>query len=301
MVVAPVLLRAFARRLVLGLWAVSLLWPSASSAVTTNKGVVLVLHAVTDSGWELGDTRSCETVSLGSLSQVKTRLRGDGKPQLVMLYAAFPPDSAGDVAGACFGIRYTDNVRVLSFGACNGKGLEASAAGWPASGSGTSTAVIPAATGNLVPLYWFALSAKGPGKFSVEPHPLVNLGAKVANSALPSVLAPVTGFGRVGFDLEGEVPTPGQVVAKQGICCVDGCWFLSDLECAHYAGVFLGPNVTDCEELPCGGGGPPLKGGCCLPGGCEPYSAVDCARLGGYFLGEGVDCDSLPCPGTEGN
>jgi hypothetical protein len=286
--------RILARLILIGLVMLAPALDRHPAQAATNRGGAFVLHACSGADSESDQTNGCPADSgVHRLSQVRVRLRGDGKPHLVKLFAAFPEDSLGEIAGTCFGIRYSANVRVWSSGACNGDGIEASAVGWPASGGGTTISLSPMGRGTLIPLYWFLLSAKGPGYFEIVPHPLTSLGARFGNGSMPPRLEPVVGFGRIGFDVDGVLPVPGGETQTGG-CCLEGCLVLSKVECDFYKGLFLGPNVKTCIEMPCSEHA--LKGGCCLPSGCEAHTPRDCARLGGDFLGEGVDCDSLPCP-----
>jgi hypothetical protein len=266
-----------------------------AGAVRDNEAGVLLLHAYTGRDWELGQPGCFPDSLLQDPELVTTRLKGDGMPHLVRVYAGFASDTVSEIAAFSFGIRYSDNVRILSSGACIGDGMEIPNSGWPASGGGIMANCSPPVRGRMIPLYWFAMSAKGPGFFEIVPHPLLNAGARFASGSMPPHVAAITGFGKLGFDLEGFSPIPGTKEVEGG-CCVGSCFPLSSIECAYYRGTFLGTNVK-CDQLPCGEN--PLRGGCCLPAGCEEHSALDCARLGGIFLGEGVGCDSLPCPGPD--
>ena len=91
-----------------------------------------------------------------------------------------------------------------------------------------------------------------------------------------------------------------------GACCLgsDGCFVISEFDCAAEGGLFAGEG-TDCKP----DGGCPLDGACCLGSdGCFVISEFDCAAEGGLFAGEGTDCkpdggcplDGACCLGSDG-
>jgi hypothetical protein len=281
--------------LLLGAALLGMAGSSRADVLVTNAGGVFVLHAPSMNPWEPGTVDACEQAPPASLSQVQTRLPADGVPRLVILYAYFPPDSSALVLGTCFGIRYSKNVKVWSYGACTSGGFELPNDGWPASGGGNSVAnshAKLAESGKPVSIYWFAVSAKGPGFFETTPNPGQNFGGKFGNTDIPAHLEPIAGYGKIGFDLDGFAPAPGHPAVK-GACCTDACWPLSEIECTFFKGIFLGPGAT-CTNEPCGP--TPLTGACCLATGCEMFSLLDCAKMHGISLGEGVSCGSRPCP-----
>jgi len=281
---------------VFALIALLVLWPCATaSALVTNDGGVLLLHVASDIAWEPGEQDPCEGAPLESWDQARTRLPADGIPRLVVLYAAFPPDSTGEVAGTCWGVRYSEQVKLWSSGSCSPGGFDLPNMGWPASDGGISVVNQPfklALKGKPVPLYWFAVSSKEPGFLEIVPNPNPQLGGKFGNTDALAFLSPVAGYGRIGFDADGYVPEPGSR-PPEGACCLDICYALAKNECDFYQGIFLGSGTT-CDNDPCGPDA--LKGACCLTGGCEMFTLLDCARLGGVSLGEAVSCGNRPCP-----
>jgi hypothetical protein len=194
-----------------------------------------------------------------------------------------------------FGVRYSENVRLVGQGSCSGGGLEIIMNGWPASHGGTSFNVMPDAVqvGKIIPLYWFAVSCRGEGTFEVIPHPAPKLGGRFVNTDYPPLETPIADFGRIGFDRDGYVPAPGPE-PKVGAACVQGeCRLLTRRECELYQGVWLGENAT-CVSEPCRDDA--RLGGCWLAAGCDTLTALNCAKAGGYFLGEGIGCGQRPCP-----
>ena len=271
--------------------------PAGWAAVPSDAGGVLVLHVESKVPYEYGTFDHCGDLVLSDPAQAVTRLPGDGIPRLVGVYAVFPPDSVGAIRAISFGIRYSESVRIVGQGACNAGGLCISLNGWPASDGGMSVQ-FPTNTekkARVIPLYWFALLSKGGGSCELIPSPLAKLGGRFVTVEVPPQQEAITGYGRVGFDSDGFVPTAG-ARAVLAPCCVDQCWLLTKQECEQYHGDFLGVGMT-CDNRPCRDDA--YLGGCCLPEGCKMLTLVDCARDGGTPLGEGVRCDSVPCPKPE--
>jgi hypothetical protein len=277
-----------------GLASVSVGW----AAVPSNAGGVLVLHVESEVPYEYGTFDHCDDLVLSDSTQVVTRLPGDGIPRLVGVYAVFPPDSVGAIKAISFGIRYSEGVRIVGQAACNAGSIFIAMNKWPASNGGMSVhfPVEAERRARVIPLYWFALLSKGEGSFELVPSPLAKLAGRFVTVEVPSRQEAIAGYGRIGFDSDGFVPTPG-ARAVLAACCVDQCWLLTKQECEQYRGYFLGIGMT-CVNSPCREDA--YLGGCCLPEGCEMLTLVDCARGGGTPLGEGVRCDSLPCPKPMG-
>ena len=268
-----------------------------ASAGPTNRGGALLLSFHPDAVYELGTLDHCDQLGLTDPGSAVLRLPADGTPRIVGLYAVFPADSVGTMKAISFGLRYSENVRLVAAGPCNGGGMEIAMNGWPRSHGGISVHVMPegVTTARIIPVYWFALMARGPGSFEVIPHPMPRLGGRIVSTDVPPVDEPIVDFGRIGFDAEGYLPVTG-VAAPIGACCVeDRCWLLTRRECELYSGGWMGAGVG-CDHDPCR---PEAWGGCCLDGGCEPMTLVECARRGGIPLGIGVNCGDRPCPGPE--
>ncbi len=276
--------------------AVLLLCAGSACAEATNAGGVLILHV--EDRYELGSYRMCGSLSLEYREQAVTRLPGDGQPYLVGCYAAFPPGHPGHVRALSFGIRHTQNVRVISLGPCNEGGMIIPSQEWPASGGGVSLPFPAHMTkaGELASIYWFAVLSDGEGFLELTPHPVYRLGGTFVDAEMPPREESITGYGRIGFDQDGYLPMPGESHLRGACCTPEGCWIRTELECRHYEGVFLGVGAG-CGSEPCGDFA--LKGGCCLQEGCEEHTWMNCILLGGHFLGEGVLCDSVPCPDPE--
>jgi len=277
-----------------GLASVSVGW----AAVPSNAGGVLVLHVESKAPYEYGTFDHCDDLVLSDSTQAVTRLPGDGIPRLVGVYAVFPHDSVGAIKVISFGVRYSEEVRIVGQSACNAGGIFIANNSWPASNGGMSV-WFPGGveeSARVIPLYWFALLSKGEGSFELTPNPLAKLAGRFVTVEVPSQQEAIAGYGRIGFGSDGFVPTPGARPALAA-CCVDQCWLLTKPECEMYRGYFLGIGMT-CDNIPCREDA--YLGGCCLPEGCEALTLVDCARSGGTPLGEGVRCDSLPCPKPMG-
>ncbi len=259
----------------------------------TNGGGVLILHAASSQAWVPDTVDVCRRGDLVKWSEARTRLPADGVPRVVLCYAAFASDTASEMKAVTFGIRYSPTVHLYSYGACTDGGPEFPTNGWPHSGGGDSVVNHEARNGSLIPVYWFVLSATGLGFFELTPNPLPNMGGQFANSDVDPRVESVTGFGRIGFGENGTLPEPGHP-EPLGVCCVEnGCYTLSEGQCASFGGTFLG-NASKCSHAPCGVLA--VRGACCLPSGCEQLTGVDCVKRGGVFLGEVVRCDSIPCP-----
>jgi hypothetical protein len=274
--------------------------PAAWALAPTNAGCVFVLNVESEIPYESGTFDHCGELLLADPSKAVTRLPGDGRPRLVGLYAVFPPDSVGSLRAFNIGIRYSGGVRIWGEAACNAGGLFIGMEGWPASNGGMSVQIMDEGVkkSRVIPLYWFALSAKSAGSFEVIPHPLPKLACRIVGTDFPPVEEAVMGYGRIGVDQDGFVPTPGgrAVLAP---CCVGeyGCWNLTKSECEHYHGDFLGYGMT-CSNSPCREDA--WLGGCCLATGCEMLTLVDCSRQRGTPLGEHVPCEATPCPQSGG-
>jgi hypothetical protein len=266
----------------------------SSAKAPGNAGGVLMLHVESELAYEYGTFDHCADLVLSDSARAVTRLIGDGVPRLVGVYAVFPPDSVGAVRGFCFGVRYSENVRVVAQAPCNAGGMSIAMNGWPAPNGGMSVhiAVEGVKESRVIPLYWFAILGKGKGSFELIPNPVPKLAGRFVSVEFPYQEEPITGYGRLGIDQDGFAPAPGAraVVAP---CCVDECRLLTKEECELYRGDFLGVGMT-CQNSPCREDA--YLGGCCLPEGCEMRTLVDCARDGGIPLGEGTRCDSVPCP-----
>jgi hypothetical protein len=269
--------------------------PAGWAAAPSNGGGVLMLHVESELPYEYGTFDHCGDLVLSDPARAVTRLPGDGIPRLVGVYAVFPPDSVGAIRVVSFGVRYSKSVRVVGQVPCNAGGLSIVMNGWPASNGGMSVHVPAEAEkkSRVIPLYWFAVLAKGQGSLELIPHPLPKLAGRFLSVEVPYEQEPIVGYGRIGFDSDGFVPAPGAGAVVAPCCCVDGCWLLTKQECELYRGDFLGIGMT-CDNSPCREDA--YLGGCCLPEGCRMLTLVDCARGGGAPLGEGARCDSVPCP-----
>lgn len=268
--------------------------PAGWATAPSDAGGVLVLHVESKVPYEYGTFDHCGDLVLSDPAQTVTRLPGDGIPRLVGVYAVFPPDSVGAIRAISFGIRYSESVRIVGQAPCNDGSIFIAMNRWPESNGGMSVhfPITGDKRSRVIPLYWFALLSKGAGSFELIPNPLAKLGGRFVTIEVPYQQEAIAGYGRVGFDSDGFVPTPGPR-AVLAPCCVDQCWMLTKQECEQYHGDFLGVGMT-CDNLPCRDDA--YLGGCCLPEGCKMLTLVDCARDGGAPLGEGARCDSVPCP-----
>ena len=290
------------RGALMALWVGSLMLGASAVRVPgalamNNDGGVLLLHYESIDDFEGGNF--CELFTLRDPKAPRLRVPADGREHLIMAYASFPTDSVGWVAGVTFGIEYSPTVVVHSHGACNRNGLVIPEHGFPKSPSGVAVVNSPPSLGNIIPIYWFLVSAKGPGTFALTPHPNPNHGGSFATSEKVPTVSPICGYGSVGFDLEGSVPIPGQT-QRMGACCLETCYDLSPADCDWFGGTFLGVDAT-CETLPCGEEA--RVGACCVGGTCELYTALECIQLGGRFVGEGTECSDDACSqsnATEG-
>lgn len=272
---------------------------TAWATAPTNSGGVLLLHVERETPYEYGTFDHCGELGLTAPASAATRLPGDGIPRLVGIYAVFPLDSIGAIRAFSFGVRYTENVRIVGQVPCNAGGMAISMAGWPASGGGISVH-IPSEVetrSRVIPLYWFAVLSKGPGSIELTPHPMPKLAGRFVTIEVPYEQEPIVGYGRIGFNQDGFEPSPGPRAVLAPCCVKDECWLLARPECETYHGDFLGVGMT-CDNRPCRDDA--YLGGCCLPEGCKMLTLVDCSRDGGSPLGEGVQCDSLPCPKPAG-
>jgi hypothetical protein len=272
--------------------------PAGWATAPSNGGGVLMLHVESEVPYEYGTLDHCGDLVLSDPVRAVARLVGDGVPHLVGVYAVFPPDSVGAIRTISFGIRYSEGVRIVGQAPCNARSISIAMNMWPASNGGMS--VHYPAEGDrrsrVIPLYWFALMGKGEGSFELIPNPLSKLAGRFVSIEVPYQQEPIAGYGRIGFDSDGFVPTPG-ARAVVAACCVEQCWLLTKQECEQYHGDFLGIGMT-CDNLPCRDDA--RAGACCLSTGCEMLTLVDCARGGGTPLGEGARCDSVPCPQPTG-
>lgn len=263
----------------------------AESSSPQNEGGVLLLHFEEDGGVD------CDGFRLGSWDSAIAKVPADGQEHRLSIYAAFPPADSVFVAGVTFGIRYSPTVEIVSHGTCSGEGREVPQKDWPASGTGTAFAFQPFQTEPLFGVCWFIVRAKGPGFFEVTPHPTPDHAGAFGNYEVPVHLESIRGYGRIGFGFEGLVPEPGPAVPR-GICCLDRCFEISQVDCAFYKGLYLGEG-TDCQSGPCGENA--LKGACCLEGECVSLSRFECVKASGTFLGETVDCAPSCCVNTTGS
>ena len=260
-----------------------------------NAGGVLVLHCATQVSPETPADKLCEAAILSQSSDALTRFPGDGKRVVVFVYAAFDADSVVDMRAVTFGLRFTANVKIAGSGICNGGGLAIPTPGWPSSGTGVSFMFDPSSKERMVPIYWFLVSCVGPGYFEVTPNPNQHMGGNFADSSVPALLEPVAGYGAIGFDLEGSIPVPGQLVPS-GACCLGErtCIQFTKEECLYYFGEWLGPSIDCAKDDPCQ---PEADfGACCMSAGCQTLTRRECTKQGGTFLGEKVPCQGDPCP-----
>lgn len=282
--------RRLRRALVLGVMTSALTLGATGVAWSLNNdGGVLLLNMETLD--DLAGGNYCEQFTLTDPLAPRLRLPADGRPRLIMAYAAFPPDSVGWIAGLTFGIEYSSTVTVHSHGACNRLGLVLPEHGFPKSHSGVAVVIDPVSLGNIIPIYWFVVSSSGPATFSLTPHPNPRHGGSFGTGEQVPTVTPICGYGSIGFDLEGSVPLAGPI-ERRGACCLDYCRKLGPTDCDWFGGTFLGEDAT-CDTSPCG---PEARvGACCFGTTCEVYTALECIQLGGKFLGEGSECSADSC------
>ncbi len=286
--------RAFVLSAAAVMLALALTIPSSSFAQTqfggpTHEGVAYVLSYASElpEGTLVGD---CLTFPRPTAGDYEVSFEADGVPRIFVLYAVLPDGEPMDLAGATFGIEYSETVELKGWGYCHGNGVVIPTPEYPASGAGIALSFRPRYEESPAPIAWFVLSSKEDGYFAVEPHPIPRQAARVGNFDAKPHLEPVVGFGRIGFGNEqGHVPEVGQDV-KRGVCCLDECLLLTEFECAHYAGLFLGEGV--CDPGVCTAETP---GACCVAEGCEVLTRAQCYSAVGEFLGEGVTCTPDVC------
>lgn len=259
----------------------------------SQEGAVLALHAEPALDPD-GDAASfCAPGSIADAAGARIRLPGDGTWHVIRAYLATGPDSSLALAGATFGVRYTPNVKVRGQGLCNGEGIGVPGGEYPASGTGTGFTFRPIKTGRCIPVAWFVVSARGPGYFEVTPHPRPELAGRLASPTAPPRLSPITGYGRVGFELDGSIPEPGTTLPMGSCCLDDACFQTTEAECTFYKGQYLGTTVTCAPDNFCRADAD--RGACCLPSGCAQKTRRDCLAAGGTFLGELKPCTADAC------
>jgi len=261
--------------------------------IPENEGGVLTLHhyAGIDAESFEGD---CSLLRFSDLSEVNVSGLDDGSQHLIAIHMSFPDEQPLAIAGATFGIDFTDNMNVVRYGFCKTpNGIVLPDGTWPMAESNVGIYFGPSATTNHFLVAWFIVTSDGPGSFSAVPHSDPGAGAAFANPSGSPHLAAVTGFGRIGFGAtNGVVPVPGEVMPR-GVCCIsEGCASLSNLACDYYGGLYLGEG-TDCQSGPCAPDA--AQGACCLLDGCNLLTRRDCFIQAGQFLGEGTTCDEADC------
>jgi hypothetical protein len=219
----------------------------------------------------------------------------DAAPGVWKVYAAFFPGSSPRLKGMTFGIQYNEAEVLLSgYGPCigdpNNGAAEFPGAGWPGSDTGTSLVFQFVQTAELVECYWFAgYNYYGNcNLFQLRDHPDPVLGGNFADDSVPAIQDPITGFGSMGFDCDGQAVCP--TGAPEGACCVDiVCTITTEADCP---GVWQGAG-TDCDPNPCLP--PPVYGACCFNQDCVILTEVDCVGQGGVYQGDDTVCDPNPC------
>ncbi len=237
--------------------------------------------------------------AVSGLEQVVARLSGG--PDVWYVLAAWEYE-AKTWGGTEFGFGAFDPAPFVFYesGACfPAAGLEIRTPGWPGPNEGTAVATTGDPwQGNWTPVYWFGGYTYGQG-----------YGATI----IPIDIDPPTGFcgflncmipprpfvvspekrGGMGVHMPGIVPA----FSESWACCLcnpcGACAMLTQHECAHAPGIWMGPGYT-CEPVnPC----PPCyPGACCIGGLCVVILAENCRLLGGTFQGIMTACEPNPCP-----
>jgi hypothetical protein len=256
--------------------------------VPINEGGVLLVH---DHGpVTRASIPECDRMDLADLREARVEGGVEEAPRLIGVYAAFAPEDSVLLAGVTFGIRYPPTVSILSHGACGNNGFEIAPPDWPADRLGVAV-VLPSLSAPVVPVYWFLILSSGPGWFEVTPHPVPRHGGSFGSGHAAPRITPISGYGKLGIGTPGRLPEPGTPTPR-GICCIDGCYWLSPLECDWFTGLWLGSD-TDCGSNPCDPEG--LPGACCVGAQCTLETRRDCIVEGGRFFGEGTSCDGIDC------
>jgi hypothetical protein len=219
------------------------------------------------------------------------------KPQIAYLMAAWPDSAKPELGAVTFGLRYSDGIEILRWGACQNV-LQAGTSDWPSSGEGMAIAMSGHIdSSRVVELGWFAILAPEPGKVEVIPHPNPQFASRFATARNPQE-SPIADLGVLGFGEPGRVPImewPGPAI---GAACVRDsvCAMLTELEAGYYGEktVWFGAGTRCSWEL-CRPDAP--LGACCFPdSSCERLRERDCYLRHGTFQGEGSRCEpDNPC------
>ncbi len=199
----------------------------------------------------------------GSCATAVTRIDNATSDSLKVwkVYAAFPSNACPRLKDITFGLAYDDDysdqngIVLNSYGSCADAELDMN--GWPHNQTGTTLSWNSTQRATLVECYWFAgyNYYQVPKLFQLIAHP--EQGGYFADDGVPAELDAITGYGSLGFNMNGQVACP-----------------------------------TILKDSPCD-----QVGACCLPHGagtCEILSEALCAAQGGAFRGIGTVCGVLP-------
>jgi len=185
----------------------------------SNGGGVLILHANPGLTWT-DSVDFCGGSELASCdSAIVTVVGGFPKTTVFHALAGFAAEASPKLSAVTFGIDYNDEaLELVARGSC--ADFELSTDDWPDPGSGTALFWEVPRESKVNELYWFAAyvySAADSSLFSLSPHPAQ--GGTFADDSLPSQLDPVTGFGSLGFAIQGAglCPSPEEGTGMGGM------------------------------------------------------------------------------------
>lgn len=212
-----------------------------------------------------------------------------GDEAIFKVYAAFLEGSAPRLMGITFGCTYAGDPVLTAWGHCGD--FELADDTWPAPGTGTSVTWNTVQTAYLTAVYWFAgYQYYGGGTFDLAGNPGQG-GGFFGDDSVPAILDAIAGYGKIGFDVDGELVCPAPV--ENGACCdpeTGNCMLTPADQCPPP--MIWHPEWQTCEPNPC----PPpiILGACCDPatGDCTITEEIYCA---GNWLGPDFGCDPNPC------
>ncbi|MDM7913751.1 MAG: hypothetical protein QUU85_00595 [Candidatus Eisenbacteria bacterium] len=262
-------------------------------AVGDNSGAVLYLSLAPEIPYDPAGKYTGLSAT-PSPEQAIVTISPSSQPRVVYILAAFPDSAKPELAGACFGIRYSEGVKVLRTGRCR-ECLELPTSDWPASDEGILLGFTTHPdTSRVVELGWLAVQAAKEGTLELIPHPDPRFGGKI--STAEPVETSLAGFGAIGFGRPGNAPAPVFPGPEMGATCVQDslCVMLTRTQAGYYQGAeFLGEG-SFCTSRICTIRAPVAA--CCLPdGSCRMVQQRDCVREGGTWAGDGSSCDRAPC------
>lgn len=261
-----------------------------------DRGGVLYLTLAPDVPYEKG-AKYCGRSATPTPSEAMVSGGVSPKPQIAYLMAAWPDSANPELGAVTFGIRYSDGIEILRWGACQNV-LQAGTADWPESGEGMAIAMAGHIdSSRVVELGWFSIIASSPGTIELIPHPNPQFASRFATARAPEE-SPIADLGILGFGMPGKVPQTDWPGLPIGAACVRDtvCAMLTEKEASYY-----GPNITwfgagsKCSWNLCRPDAP--LGACCFPDQtCERLRERDCFVKGGIFQGEGSRClPDNPC------